>query len=341
MFRMGGSTSGITSGLDSASINASQRPGYNRGRVVNPGGYSGVEEEFKRYRGLYDKYAPQPRGGMPGSVSSFLTNFGLNLLSQSPTGNIFSTAATAAKDPYATFQSARSAEEGEQRRLNQAILGDVIEAQTKKDVAAIEAADGNDYAVIAEDKLIAGLLQQRSELNKQIDEAEDDAAIAGLESKLDDINIRIRKRVGDNPILDLISDEAFDDLYDAEEDRLKKEMAPEVPTAGQILQATLDTVSKLKMSKGGRVAKQSGGAMFEEEIEVEKPVGNQMQAASVQNLDYATLRARLPQEIGNDIVQLLAQSEEALTEFANIRTQEDVDQFNTEFNVNLVLPQEV
>jgi hypothetical protein len=66
-----------------------------------------------------------------------------------------------------------------------------------------------------------------------------------------------------------------------------------------------------------------------------------MQAASVQNLDYATLRSRLPQEIGDDIVQLLAQSEEALTEFANIRTQEDVDQFNTEFNVNLVLPQEV
>ena len=84
-----------------------------------------------------------------------------------------------------------------------------------------------------------------------------------------------------------------------------------------------------------------GEVSFQEDVEVEKPVGSQTQAASVQNLDYATLRARLPQEIGDDIVQLLAQSEEALTEFANIRTQEDVDQFNTEFNVNLVLPQEV
>ena len=35
MFRRGGSTGeGITSGL---------RPGYNRGRVVNPGGYAGEE----------------------------------------------------------------------------------------------------------------------------------------------------------------------------------------------------------------------------------------------------------------------------------------------------------
>ena len=333
MFRLGGSASGITSGLDSAKLNASKRQGYDDGNRV--------EDEFKRYRGLYDKYAPTQPGGMPGSVSGFLTQFGLNLLSQSPTGNIFSTAATAAKDPYATFQGARSGEMSEQKRLNQAILGDVLEAQTKKDVAAIESADGNDYAVLAEDRLIADLLQQRSELNKKIDEAEDEASIAGLESSLDDINIRIRKRVGDSPILDLISDDAFDDLYDAEEARLKKEMAPEEPSAGEILQATLDTIKKLKLSKGGRVAKQGGGAMFEEEVEVEEPLSTRTEAASVQNLDYATLRSRLPQEIGDDIVQLLAQSEEALTEFANIRTQEDVDQFNTEFNVNLVLPQEV
>jgi hypothetical protein len=332
MFRLGGSTSGITSGLDSAKLNASKRPGYQGG--------NSVEDEFKRYRGLYDKYAPPQRGGMPGSVSSFLTNFGLNLMSQSPTGNIFSTAATAAKNPYATFQGARSAEESEQKRLNQAILGDVLEAQTKKDVATIESADANDYAVLAEDRLIADLLQQRSDKRKEIAGA-DETAIDALEDELDDLNIRIRKRVGDNPILDLISDDTFDDLYDGEEARLKKEMYPDTPSAAEILQATLDEVAKLKLSKGGRVAKQGGGAMFEEEVEVEEPISTRTEAASVQNLDYATLRSRLPQEIGDDIVQLLAQSEEALTEFANIRTQEDVDQFNSEFNVNLVLPQEV
>ena len=38
---------------------------------------------------------------MPG----FLTNFGLNLLSTPPQGNIFQTAATAAKDPFNLLQA--------------------------------------------------------------------------------------------------------------------------------------------------------------------------------------------------------------------------------------------
>ena len=42
----------------------------------------------------------------PGSnLSPFLTEFGLNLLSQSPTGNIFQTAATAAKEPFQRLQA--------------------------------------------------------------------------------------------------------------------------------------------------------------------------------------------------------------------------------------------
>ena len=268
---------------------------------------------------------------MPGSLSSFLMNTGINLASQSPTGNIIQTAATAAKQPLQQFQTARMVEDQSQRQLNQAILGDVLEAQTKKDVARLESSA--DYAVLAEDRLIASLLDQKSTLKAQIEEASDEIQIGKLTEQLDNIETRIRKRVGDNPLYDLISDD--------EAKRLKREMAPDKPTAAQVLQATLNALGKLKMSTGGRVAKQAGGAMFEEEVEVEEAISNQIQAASVQNLDYTTLRARLPQEIGDDIVQLLAQSEEALTEFANIRTQEDVDQFNTEFNVNLVLPEVV
>lgn len=60
----------------------------------------------------------------------------------------------------------------------------------------------------------------------------------------------------------------------------------------------------------------------------------------VQNLSYEELRARLPQEITNDIVRLVADSNEALVDFANIRTQQDVDNFNRKYQVNLVLPQE-
>ena len=57
-------------------------------------------------------------------------------------------------------------------------------------------------------------------------------------------------------------------------------------------------------------------------------------------LSYDELRARLPQEITDDIVNLLANSYEALADFAQIATQTDVDTFNSKYEVELVLPQE-
>ena len=57
-------------------------------------------------------------------------------------------------------------------------------------------------------------------------------------------------------------------------------------------------------------------------------------------LSYDEIRARLPREIGDDIVTLLANSYEALADFAEIRTQSDVDSFNLKYQVQLVLPQE-
>jgi hypothetical protein len=57
-------------------------------------------------------------------------------------------------------------------------------------------------------------------------------------------------------------------------------------------------------------------------------------------MDFADLRNRLPQEITDDIVQLLANSEEALQAFAYIKTQEDINAFNVKYGVNLILPAE-
>ena len=57
-------------------------------------------------------------------------------------------------------------------------------------------------------------------------------------------------------------------------------------------------------------------------------------------VSYDELRARLPREIGDDIVTLLANSYEALADFAAISTQADVDNFNVKYGVELVLPQE-
>ena len=57
------------------------------------------------------------------------------------------------------------------------------------------------------------------------------------------------------------------------------------------------------------------------------------------SLSYQELRSRLPKEIPDDVIAIIAASDEALIEFSNIATQQDVDAFNTKYGVELVLPQ--
>ena len=65
-----------------------------------------------------------------------------------------------------------------------------------------------------------------------------------------------------------------------------------------------------------------------------------VQASPVQSLTFEELRARLPNSITDDIVTLIASSEQAFTDFANIQTQQDVNSFNQKYEVNLKLPAE-
>ena len=85
-----------------------------------------------------------------------------------------------------------------------------------------------------------------------------------------------------------------------------------------------------KMADGGRAGYQMGGPA--EPIKEED--------SPVQELSYQELRTRLPSTISDQVVQLIANSKQALLDFAEIRTQQDVDQFNQLYDVTLTLPQE-
>ena len=92
---------------------------------------------------------------------------------------------------------------------------------------------------------------------------------------------------------------------------------------------------------GGRAGYQAGGDVVEDVAMMsENTTVSPTAPAQTQNLTYDELRSRLPREITNDVVSLIATSKQALTDFANIQTQQDVDNFNQTYNVNLVLPQE-
>ena len=90
---------------------------------------------------------------------------------------------------------------------------------------------------------------------------------------------------------------------------------------------------------GGRIGFANGTPM-EESIQVSETVGQgEVPTAQTPQLSFEEIRNRLPKEITDDVVRLIAGSNEALQDFSYIRTQGDVDKFNMKYGVTLVLPQ--
>ena len=117
MFRIGGSSgTGITSGLD--------RPGYRTGIGPNMADVAGPLVSRPTQNSLTSNLtnkisseAKRSRGIGLGTIPGFITSFGLNLATQAPRGNIFATAAEAAKDPFDTYQQAQFARKKEEREF--------------------------------------------------------------------------------------------------------------------------------------------------------------------------------------------------------------------------------
>ena len=132
--------------------------------------------------------------------------------------------------------------------------------------------------------------------------------------------------------------ESLEKLNDAQKKKLEKskkrlEKFENMPGYDLLFPST-------RMAKGGRVNYAQGTPMAEPQV-----VATQTEGANttentrpVNKLTFAELRNRLPKEITDDVVQLLAASEEALQDFAYIQTQEDINKFNVKYGVNVILP---
>ena len=95
---------------------------------------------------------------------------------------------------------------------------------------------------------------------------------------------------------------------------------------------------RLKNAEGGRAELAEGSP---KPPAMEAPTPDEVSrtpSPQVSKLSYDELRNRLPKEITDDVVKLISGSEEALRDFAYIRTQGDVDKFNVKYGVTLVLP---
>jgi len=95
-------------------------------------------------------------------------------------------------------------------------------------------------------------------------------------------------------------------------------------------------------AKGGRVNREMGSPMMGEQPMQQEMVTEQQDVAmetqgNQGNQVYAMLRARLPQEVSDEVVKLISYNKEAFGDFASIKNQEDVNSFNEKYGVQLVI----
>ena len=345
MFRIGGSAgTGITSGLE--------RKGYKEGTDE----YDRALKTTSRFMTDIDKFRGEEAKFTPSGLPGFLTQFGLNLLSQSPQGNIFQTAAVAAKEPFQTFQAAQLAERERQADTAEDIFGTALASEYDITAKKLKSDDDRKTPEV-EAELIknaqTNIFDARKILEKPDATAEEKTA-AKQKIKINQ-NVLLKEIGVPAEYEAIISSEELFNSYKSsyiEQENQKRineyktknpnataeEIAENVITIDEDSPEAADfTIAELRkkyyFASGGRVGLKLGTEPKMMEEIAEQPRGE------VQELSYTELRARLPQEISNDIVRLLSQSKQALLDFANIQTAEDIASFNQQYEVNLTLPQ--
>jgi len=310
---------------------------------------SRLEELFEEQMRIGKKYAAEDEGksaGMPGSMSSALMTFGLNLLGQ-PGGNLAGAIGKAGSPALSKFQAAREAERLDKRKTEREMRRDALDRAFDLREAEIEA-DAEIRSEMGKDNRFAfeatqdtmkklqddekGLIKEISDLEKKQTEGTiTDEEIVILEEKKTDksnneeLQILITKEKKTDPVAEAILKGVANGVFTFEDYKAYKESG-EYPAG---------------MKDGGRAGYQMGGDVVEDvSMMSETATVSPTAPAQTQDLTYDELRSRLPREITNDVVSLISTSKAALTDFANIQTQQDVDNFNQTYNVNLVLPQE-
>jgi hypothetical protein len=250
------------------------------------------------------------------------------------------------------------------------IFGEIIGAEGK-------ILGSEEQGKIFKDKLmldtLIGATKDKVRLTKALEEEGlEEAQIAEMESDLLVANTTINQLRKRNPLVDkilgstVVVKELLDVILPSYDKMMVEDPAnpgtqvlkyPKTPEGqAQKIQDAMTEIMRIvniggqAQAKGGRVGYQGGELV--EDINVEETIepggmpGQQpIQPGGTPEIEpvgmtFEELRARLPETITDDIVILLSQSAQALEDFATIQTQQDVDNFNTKYNVNLVLPAE-
>ena len=344
MFRMGGSANqGITSGLEKPK----------RGLVDEPGKYSQtLEEQFglseidKLVKSRRPKETYKDR-------DDFLINLGLDLVSRKPSGNIISTIGESAKGPFKQYQTAQATKTKTQAESESDLFNTLVGARAK--VMGSEGG-GKSYAKLEVASDIERTMAEISDLEKKAK-----AGAPGAQQELDQKRARLEYLTKENAVgKSLMNQTEFaESVLKGITNRLKKEMIPDPDNPGSmkpkypggskdpalLAEARRQYYAFFKAipedmeekAEGGRIGYQDAGPVMPAAGDMgQETMPEELQ----QDLTFEELRNRLPQEVSDDIINLILSSAEAMEDFATIQTEQDISNFNKKYGVNLVLPSE-
>jgi hypothetical protein len=344
MFRIGGSAEGITSGL-------SPRQGYatNEDNLVKENDYSKMKisdlgnMNIGQLQELSKSMSYKPKA----DVWDYIGEIGLDLMSRPTSGNIVGDIGTSMREPYSRYMDRKStaAEQtyGSEADMFKTMMSGAFDVQTA-------AKEGKGWLKQWENEQIPILNKKINDLTKK----QDNGTIT--EDEKLDLQSAIEQKRGIVDIDEvtgafLKTEEGGELVVDTMTTLLEKDLQIEDPTKRKYpkgkkdVQLYLDAIAEVKrrlgLKEGGRVGYQSGNMVQPNAMQASMPMDQGPEVPEeVQNIDYDTLRARLPQSITDDIVRLISTSAEAMEDFATIQSQQDINNFNKKYGVELVLPAE-
>ena len=337
MFKMGGKAAsqgtGITSGLDEK-VNYSIGGGVIQGQ--NMGGREGFQDPKYNYNSLLrsaiDKIEQRNKAmeGMDSLINLQAAQAASNALSQESSNNPLDIIVNLAKQGTSIALPALSAKKKlELKKLDPST--DLALAKAMKPSGGFG------------EKVYQMKLRNLGELEKQEDKLREllkDEKIdpSQFETEMGKIIIRKKIAVGgsfktDEDYIDAARQYLIDNQGAYTEEQVLKKAREFKSLGSRILQAD-----------GGRVERQMGSPMMGEQPMAQAPqmIAPQQDVAMETQKDsgnkvYAMLRSRLPQEVPDEVVQLISYNKEAFADFASIKNQEDVTSFNEKYGVELVI----
>jgi len=184
-------------------------------------------------------------------------------------------------------------------------------------------------------KNIQGMINTKKLEIKNLDPTVDAGKIEAIKREIGDLNVQMQVYISGGTL----------------RDRARNHIIAVAKISGDepdFSQESIDAAIKIVQgyAEGGRINKQMGGGMDmgQEQVmpaaQTMAPGPEMMPQGGGQDMGedpFQILRARLPREIPDDVVSLIAYNKKAFADFANIQDQDDVDLFNQKYNVQLVV----